>query len=1175
MKKNNVYGRSVPISFNPLFRIMKLCLLFILVLNLSGVAATNAQLKRVSLTMENAELRQVFKKLKQQTGVRFFYNEEKLKNAGNRRIDICDLELEKALEEILAGTELTYTFLRDVVVIKDRENSRETLEALMQQKRLIRGVVKDEKGVTLPGVSVIVKGTQTGVATDIDGRFEIKVDDDPNLVLQFSFVGMKAKEMKIGNNQELKVVLESAAENLSEVIVTGYQTISKERATGSFGTITTKNIEAKLQPNLASLIEGQATGVVIDKTGKIEIRGVSTFNAQKEPLIVVDGYPIDGTLESLNPDNISNITVLKDGVAASIYGSRAANGVIVVTTKKGEKGSFNVSYKGIFGAVLKPDLSVLNKASSSDYIDAELDLFRQSPNTPSTMSKYNMSRVTWLMMQVRENNMTESEAMAEIDELRKVNTLGQIEEHIFRPQLSHQHNLSINGGTDRNSYNVAVNYLDCRRNMIHSDNSRLILDIKNDWHPNKYIDLGIIANLVYTTDNQPTKTWKDITSFTSGAAIQPYDRIVDENGKPTDVFSTSTYKIDTYKNTPGMKAWNYNPIEDLGKSKVEVQDFQVRIGGNLRVSILKGLNAEVGGIWTRGNRVSKTTHDKDSYTARIAYNDATSKTNTSNHYIPDGAIIDESRNINENWTIRTQINFNRSFDGDKHRVTALVGNEVRQEKYDNNIYATRVGYNKTAGTFIPVNVKEYNSGIKDTDMLFGRTSLYSMNTGSYRIRDNRFVSWYGNGSYEFDSRYLISGSIRLDLTNFFGTDSKYRYKPLWSVGATWKLAEEKFFNVSWINRLNIRGSYGINGNISLSEGPFLILGAGNYQDVTGGVSYSVSAPPNNQLRWEKTATTNIGADFSVLDNRLHLSLDYYDKNSTDLLAKDAIDPTTGFSSLTKNVGAMSNKGIEITVDVDVIKNRSFLWHANFNFTYNKNKVKEYNVTRTYASQYMYGTPLVKGYPADALFAYRYARLNSNGEVMVWNAKGEEISAQNATVDDIVFMGSVRPKYDLAFTNSFKYKNIGLSFMLIAKLGHKFRQDAFTGSNYQNRHVSERWQNPGDEATKIYPKLLSWNMDMTKMPNMDILVDNAGYMKLRDVTLTYTFPKQWTSPIGLTQAQVYFQARNLLKVTAKGVNIDPEITELYNSAEGYNGATDYGYTSLPLRPEFYVGLSFNF
>ena len=402
----------------------------------------------------------------------------------------------------------------------------------MQQKRLIRGIVKDEKGITLPGVSVIVKGTQTGVATDINGRFEIKVDDEPNLILQFSFVGMKTKEIKIGNNQELKVVLESAAESLDEVIVTGYQTISKERTTGSFGVITPRNIETKLQSNLSSVLEGQATGVVLDKDGKIEIRGVSTFNAENEPLVVLDGYPIEGGLESINPENIENITVLKDGVAASIYGSRAANGVIVVTTTRGAADRFNVSYKGIVSTILKPQLSKLNRASTSDYIDAELDLYYQNPNRPSTQSVSNMSKVTWLMMQAREGNMTEAEALAEIDKLRNINGLKQAEKYFYRNQLSHQHNIAINGGTEKNRFNAAVNYMYNRGNMIHSDNSRLIFDLKNDWKPSKYISLGLMANVVYTKDEHPVRGWSDLLGYTNTSLIQPYDNLVDpETGK--------------------------------------------------------------------------------------------------------------------------------------------------------------------------------------------------------------------------------------------------------------------------------------------------------------------------------------------------------------------------------------------------------------------------------------------------------------------------------------------------------------------------------------------------------------------------------------------------------------------------------------------------------------------
>lgn len=1147
---------------------MKLCVLFSVILNLSVVASGNAQRMRVTLELENAGLNQIIEKLKEQTGLNFFYSIEKVNKEQKRNIKITNTALDEALATIFKGTALTYTIFEDVVVVKDAPKQ---LFTAPMDKRTIKGVVKDNSGSTLPGVSILIKGTQSGVATDINGRYEIKVDNNPNIVLQFSFVGMVTKEVKIGQQTELNVILESNAENLDEVIVTGYQTISKERATGSFGTISSKDIEVKMQPNLKSLLEGQATGVVLDKDGKIEIRGISTFNAVREPLIVVDGFPIEGTLESVNPENIASITVLKDGVSASIYGSRAANGVIVIATKQGKKDAFRVSYKGVVSTTLRPDLSALNRASTSDYIDAELDLFRANPNAPDAAQEWAMGRVTWLMMQVRDGKMNEADVMSEIDQLRKVDGLKQAEKHLFRNQFSHQHNLSLSGGSETNSFNAAINYLSAEKSMIHSDNSRLILDLKNDWSPSKYISMGVTANVVYTKEQEPVSSYSDLLSYSTDANIQPYDNLVDPvTGMPTDVFSTSPYKIATYQKTPGMKPWTYNPIEDLSKEQLTREELQLRIGGNLRVNIIEGLNVEVGGVWNRGNLLQKSVSDRDSYRVRIGYNDATSISNNAEHYLPDGAIVDESRNINESWTIRTQVNFSRNFDGDKHRVTFLAGNEVRQSTYDNNTLATRVGYNPTAGSFVPVNAKDLNGRVYDYDMLFGRTNFYQLNTGSYLYQDMRFVSWYGNASYEYDNRFIVSGSIRLDLTNFFGTDPKYRYKPLWSVGGTYKLSEEKFFDVDWIDRLNIRASYGINGNISLDEGPFLILSAGSYDYYTQGISYGVASPPNSQLRWEKTASTNVGVDVAMLDNRVNLSLDYYFKNSSDLLAKDANDPTSGFSSVTRNVGQMTNSGIELALSADVIRQNNFVWQSAFNLSYNTNKVKEYNVTRLYAGNYMDPGLLVEGKPADALYAYRFAGLNDLGEAQGYKSDGSIGPMSDAEPEDVAYCGTTRPKYDLSWTNTFKYKDIQLSFMLIAKLGHKFRKDCFNGVNYTNRHVSERWRKAGDEANTIYPKLTDYSMNMYYFPLSDVFVGKANYMKLRDVTLSYNLPKKWLNPIGLTDTRVYFQARNLFTVTAKGVDIDPETAQL-----GDSPYTEYGFTSMPLRPEFYFGLSFSF
>ena len=215
------------------------------------------------------------------------------------------------------------------------------------------------------------------------------------------------------------------------------------------------------------------------------------------------------------------------------------------------------------------------------------------------------------------------------------------------------------------------------------------------------------------------------------------------------------------------------------------------------------------------------------------------------------------------------------------------------------------------------------SGVYTQDMLNGNDLSYSLNYGGYSISDHRFVSWYFNGSYEFDNRYIISGSIREDLTNFFGTDPKYRHKPMWSVGGTWKVNNEKFFNIDWIDRLNVRASYGVNGNSSLTDGPYLILSAGSYNPTTGGVANGISSFPNNSLRWEKTTTTNLGIDINVLNNRLGFSFDYYHKKSTDLLASDAVDPTLGVSSIRKNVGSIRNQGFEFTINGTPVKSRDF------------------------------------------------------------------------------------------------------------------------------------------------------------------------------------------------------------------------------------------------------------
>lgn len=1150
------------------------CRILSVVIMLMCTCALSAQSinDKISFELNNQSLEKGLQQVAKSSGFHISYAIPLVSKYGNINISRGTRTVGKTLDLLLANTGLKYVVINKNIVINQEDAVSRNMKVLPQKHstNTISGIVTDAEGDPLIGVAVRPENSSLGTITDSKGYFQLSVDAD-NATLLITYVGKKDIKMRAKKGSTLRIKMQDDVNVLNEVIVTGYQTISKERATGAYGTIRRDQLESKLNSDLKNIIEGQVAGVVLDKEGNLSIRGTSTLSAESTPLIVVDGYPTECSLSDLNPDNIDNITVLKDGVAASIYGSRSANGVIVVTTKQGRKGKTTISYKGSFKFESKPDLDYLHLASTSDYIDAEMALYDLNPSSSIYNISYknnNQSTVNYLLVQKKSGLINESQFNEQIAKLRGINVLDQMEKYMFRTAFTQTHNLSINGGNDTDRYNLAINYMNNRSTFINTHDNRLLIDLKNEWAPYKFLTIGVTANINYSRSTSPRTSWKTLTDMTS--YIKPYSLLEDENGL-TDINTVSYAKQQLFDTYSGMKSYSYNPITDAYQDYINDQSFQTRLSGFLRFNIIDGLNLEFGGNWTHGNAIHKQISEANSYRMRLAFNNGTSMTTPSTHYVPDGDMIDETRSSNENWTIRTQINFAREFG--KHRVSALAGNEIRRITNDNNQYATRLGYNSTAGSFTPVNIKDFNAGVYTSDMLGGK-DLYLSN-GSYGLRDNRFVSWYFNGSYEYDNRYLISGSIREDLTNFFGTDPKYRHKPMWSIGATWKLKNEKFFNVDLIDRLDIRASYGINGNISLSQGPYLILSTGSWNEDTEGVSYGISSYPNKTLRWEKTTTLNLGLDMDILKNRLGFSFDYYFKKSTDLLAPDAMDPTTGATSLTKNVGQINNRGYELALHAVPVKTADFEWNVNYNLSINKNKVIEYNVSRKYPSSYAYTTTVnVAGYPMNGLWGYHFAGLNDKGAAQAYKADGTVALLTATKVTDVYYQGTVTPKYDMSLTNKFTYKNWDLSFMFIAKLGHKYRKDCFQGSNINSRYVSQRWQKAGDEKNTIYPVLKSWNMDMFRFPFCDVNLGNASYAKLRDVTLSYAFDKSFVRHIGMNNARIYLQARNLFRITAKGCEIDPETMEV-NTDGGMGTSSNGGYTVLPLNKEFYIGVSFTF
>lgn len=562
-----------------------------------AIAQTNGV--KYEQVINSKPLTTVLKQLEERFNTKIVFSYEDLASYKvNAKIKANNLT--DALNQVLAGLPVSYVRNNGTISIKVSSSNHST------NKVLISGKVLDSNGEPIPAATVTIQGKKgVGTITDSEGNFNINLDKGKGETLLVSFLGMKPTSYYVNCRKDARnitLTLNDDNHLLDEVVVTGYQTISKERATGSFGSITSKQLESKLNSDLKNVIEGQVAGVVLDKDGNISIRGISTLNAETKPLLVVDGYPTEGDLSDLNPENIENVTVLKDGVAASIYGSRSANGVIVVTTKGGSKGKTKVSYQGTFKFEPKPDLDYLHMANASDYIDAELDLYNQD-NSDYTLSlkSTDLSDVEYMLIARKSGMMSEDEFNQGISKLRNNNFLAQMKKYMFRTAFQQMHNVSISGGNDDVTYNLAVNYTNERESFINTKNNRLIVDFKNTWKPYKFLTVGVAANLKYSRATSPNTSWQTLTNYSS--YVKPYTQLFDENGQLTNLRTISYALDETFKQVSGLKDTGYNPITDAYQDYNKTQNFGARLNAFLRFDIWKGLSAEFGGTWSRNNTI--------------------------------------------------------------------------------------------------------------------------------------------------------------------------------------------------------------------------------------------------------------------------------------------------------------------------------------------------------------------------------------------------------------------------------------------------------------------------------------------------------------------------------------------------------------------------------------------
>lgn len=1151
--------------------VMKFCLILLATSALQASAVVNAQNVKVDLSMENVSLAQVFWELEKKTDIVFFFSVEDVANVTGLDLKYKNEALEKVLKNLLKDTDLDYEMTHDVVVI--RRNEKKAIAPQTYQKKTIKGVVKDESGETLPGVSVQVKGTFSGVASDNDGKFELTVEDKPGLTLIFSFVGMKTQEVQVGDKDVLNVVMLSATENLEEVIITGYQTISKERATGSFSVVSPKELENKLQTGIVSRLEGQVAGLV-QYNGSVSIRGISTVYGTKTPLYVVDGVPYEGELAALNPSDVQNVTVLKDATAASIYGARAANGVIVITTKSGQEGKTRVTYNGSVSFQPLPDMGYLKLMNSEQLINLKRDLFNDYHASYKQLNKRtSIDEVTELFYLQENGTITESELQKKLDVYRNRSNRSQIKDELLRVAFTHQHNVALSGGTERMKYMASVNYLGTKPYEKAVSKERLGFNLKNNVKFFNWLSADFGFSGSFTHDQGKN----GLTGMSLLTGQPSYMMLKNEDGTPA-VWrdGKSDYEIQRLINL-GLEDETYRPLENLDRQFYNNKSNYYKVQLGVKLKIMEGLDANL--LYQSENRDSRSVqhYAGNSMYVRSMVNNAAEVdkiTGAITYNVPQGNQIYEQRGDMRSYTLRAQLNFNRTFK-EKHGIVALLGAERRAVKTTTSL-AYRMGFDENTLGYKPVNIKDLGIGINGTEALTGRYSWQDKNYNKFTENEDRYVAFYGNASYTYNSRYAVTGSIRFDQSNLFGQDPKYMWKPLWSVGASWFATEEDFLkDVSWLNRLALRVTYGINGNVSKQTTPFMTIQDMGYSDWKQGFSSSVKTPPNPQLRWEKTAVTNLGVDFSVLKGRLSGSFDYYNRKSTDLLGDLKVDITTGWTSIKLNYGSLKNTGLELSLNSINIQDKHFQWRTNVNFSYNKNKVIELtNKTQT-AWNYVSEMVNSENRPMYGLYSYRWAGLNpQNGDPMVYDAEGNKVSAINDK-EALVYSGTTRPPYSASMTNILTYKGIGLSFMFIYNGGHVMRDAVATylgatvGANIYRGSLNY-WKNPGDETIKgMAPRA---NRLATKEKQQlwyaaDCHILKADYIKLRDITLSYELPKSLLRKLSVQSLTVRAQARNIWWWAANDSGIDPE-----NYKTGTYGR---GERTLPEAPTYMLGLTLGF
>lgn len=913
---------------------------------------------------------------------------------------------------------------------------------------MLRGVVTSSgTGHPLDAVTIRQHGQREQTATDAMGVFEIRTVAAGPVRLHFSREGYIDKDLMLLSGTQLLLTVQMEPDPLAieEVLInTGYQRVGKERATGSYSHLDSSRVNYGVGMGVLERLADQVPGLIFNSVGTkginssdILIRGQSTIESRTDPLIVIDNFPFEGSLEAINPADVESITVLRDAVASSIWGARAGNGVIVITTKQGKYNNrTGVSFSGTYSVGARPDLSYRNAIGIADYIALEKDLFARGvyDNSISSDARSPLSEVVELLLTKRNNPERAAALDGLIEQPKGYDLRSELSRYAYRNSALRQYFLNITGGSNNYRYYLSGGADNNQETLKGNRMDRYTFRFDNTL---KLFQDRVQINPQVNYSNAAIQRFFLPASFST---LYPYARIVDDSGRGAGLPLDYSTRFIAEVGALGLSDWSYNLLDEIARYDNTFRSHDLRLSLRTDVDIAHGLSASMNYQQRLQFGAGDYVRDRDTYYTRGLVNQYTtvSPSGSISSAIPAGAIVDYSNERTSAYNFRTQLSFvgTERWQG----LNVMAGYEISENK----MFAREgrnYGYNQDYGIVSSVDYKTSFTQFPNTN--FRRQIPF---IDKERGTVDRFVSIYGNASYEWHRKYALSSSIRWDRSNLFGVKTNQKGVPLYSIGGSWNIKRELFANDRLFDGLKLRLTYGRSGNVNRTLSAYTTARFSVFASSTGAQYAEIINPPNPQLRWEQMGMLNIGVDFELLGNRINGTIDYYDKKGKDIIGESPLPPQTGVEAFKGNTAHTSGRGLDVALHTVNIRYpikwvTSLLYHAE------KERVTAYLKENTATLSYVGSTGLpAVGFPLYALYSYRYAGLDADNGDPQGILAGER-SINYATIfadskfDDLVYHGSARPTQYGSLRNTFLFKGVSLSFTINFKWGYFFRRES--------------------------------------------------------------------------------------------------------------------------------------